>query len=70
MEFIVITELASGQPRMLSIRHIINIFGTNTVPIRAAFVMEGSVAPVVATHTAQEILTRALAAGVAVDLRS
>ena len=70
MEFIVITEATSNLPRIISIRHIVSVFGTNAAPPRAAFVTVGSFTPIVSTHTAQEILTRMLTAGVAVDLRT
>lgn len=70
MEFIVVTEATSNLPRIISIRHIVSVFGTATSPPRAAFVTVGSFTPTVSTHSAQEVLTRMLAAGVAVDLRT
>ena len=72
MEFVVITDLATGLPRMLNIAHIIGITGNGDAPPKAVFHMNtgGLGSFVTATQSAQDVLTRAITKGVAADLRT
>jgi hypothetical protein len=69
MEFIVITEATTNQPRIIAVRQILMIGGDASTPPKAVFMLSGG-SVITTTHNAQDILTRALTKGVAADLRS